>query len=104
MSLAVAPSPSIWTMGSPGTMWINKKTTETTSQMTGRVMRMRRRGRQRAAAVGFGLVGCFGVFIIFGKGGKGIVGAVAGVIGPVPCPGGAWRRWRERSGFVRGRG
>ena len=46
MSAAVAPSPSIWTMGSPGTRWMRRKTTETTTQRTGRVMRMRRRGVQ----------------------------------------------------------
>jgi hypothetical protein len=31
-------------MGSPGTRWMRIKTTETTTQRTGRVMRMRRTG------------------------------------------------------------
>ena len=51
MSAAVAPSPSIWTMGSPGTRWMSRKTTETTTQSTGSVRRMRRAGFQRAARV-----------------------------------------------------
>src|SRR5271170_6523674 len=68
MSAAVAPSPSIWTMGSPGTRWIRKNTRETTTQRTGSVRRIRRRGFQRAvirripcACVSFGRfrgVGC----------------------------------------------
>ena len=41
---AVAPSPSICAMGSPGTRWMRRKTTETTTQRTGRVMRTRRTG------------------------------------------------------------
>ena len=52
MSEAVAPSPSIWTMGSPGTRWIRRKTTVTTTQRTGKVMRMRRNGGQNRDAVG----------------------------------------------------
>src|SRR5271170_1608270 len=52
MSEAVAPSPSIWTMGSPGTRWMRRKTTETTTQRTGRVIRMRRNGGQNLDAVG----------------------------------------------------
>src|SRR6185369_13570449 len=47
MSDAVAPSPSIWTMGSPGTRWMRRKTTETTTQRTGRVRRTRRSGCHR---------------------------------------------------------
>ncbi len=35
-------------MGSPGTRWMSRKTTETTTQMTGSVSRMRRIGFQRA--------------------------------------------------------
>ncbi len=34
-SVAAAPSPSICWMGSPGTRWISRKTTETTSHTTG---------------------------------------------------------------------
>ena len=36
-SAAGAPSPSICRMGSPGTRWISKNTTDTTSQTTGTV-------------------------------------------------------------------
>jgi hypothetical protein len=36
-------------MGSPGTRWIKRKTTETTTQRTGRVRRMRRSGFQRTS-------------------------------------------------------
>src|SRR3569833_1229712 len=41
---AVAPSPSICTTGSPGTRWISRKTTETTTHRTGSVVIARRTG------------------------------------------------------------
>src|SRR6185437_10435720 len=48
--LAGAPSPSICTIGSPGTRWISTKTTETTSQSTGSVYNTRvMRGRNTGA-------------------------------------------------------
>ena len=37
MSAGVAPSPSICWMGSPGTRWMSRKTSDTTSQTTGSV-------------------------------------------------------------------
>src|SRR6266496_3342083 len=46
-SAAGAPSPSICKMGSPGTRWISRKTTETTSQITGRAYAARVRRLRR---------------------------------------------------------
>src|SRR6185437_1248438 len=41
ISAAVAPSPSICTIGSPGTRWISRNTTVTTSHSTGSVVSVR---------------------------------------------------------------